>query len=62
MSKLFEDLKQGLEEAIAFEKGKIAARVTTYDSDGKFVSTDNKRRIVVSSKNKDKEKIVVINN
>ncbi len=30
MSSLFEDLKQGLEEAIEYEKGKGKARVKTY--------------------------------
>lgn len=30
MSTLFEDLKQGLEEAIAYEKGQGTARVKTY--------------------------------
>ncbi len=30
MSKLFDDLSQGLEEAIAFEKGTGTANVTTY--------------------------------
>lgn len=30
MSSLFEDLKQGLEEAIDFEKGNCKARVKTY--------------------------------
>jgi len=30
MNSLFEDLKQGLEEAIAYEKGKGKARVKTY--------------------------------
>lgn len=30
MSSLFEDLKQGLEEAIEYEKGKGSARVKTY--------------------------------
>lgn len=30
MSSLFEDLKQGLEEAIDFEKGKKPAKVKTY--------------------------------
>ena len=30
MSKLFEDLKQGLEEAISYEKGTGNARVRTY--------------------------------
>ena len=30
MSKLFDDLNQGLQEAIAFEKGEGKARVTTY--------------------------------
>lgn len=30
MSSLFEDLKQGLEEAIAYEKGQGKARVKTY--------------------------------
>ncbi|MBR2841960.1 MAG: helix-turn-helix domain-containing protein [Lachnospiraceae bacterium] len=30
MSKLFDDLSQGLEEAIAFEKGTGTARATTY--------------------------------
>ena len=30
MSSLFDDLKQGLEEAIAYEKGRGKARVKTY--------------------------------
>ena len=30
MSSLFEDLKEGLEEAIAYEKGYGAGRVKTY--------------------------------
>lgn len=30
MSELFDDLKQGLEEAIEFEKGSGKAKVTTY--------------------------------
>ena len=31
MSSLFEDLKEGLEEAIAYEKGYGEGRVKTYD-------------------------------
>ena len=30
MNSLFEDLKEGLQEAIEFEKGRISAKKTTY--------------------------------
>ena len=32
MGSLFDDLKQGLEEAIEYEKGQGKARVKTYDN------------------------------
>ena len=56
MSSLFEDLKEGLEEAIAYEKGYGAGRVKTYMNPTGPVF----RLLDILSKNEEMEYIVAI--